>query len=328
MTERVLVTGITGYMGQHCGAELFRQGYEVVGTARSESKAESTQSALGEVGPADKLTLVEADLLSDDGWDEAVTGCTYVLHVASPFVFAEPTDENELIAPAVEGTTRVIAAAQRAGVKRLVLTSSVAAVSAGKSSGRYGPESWSDSDAKIGTYSKSKTLAERAAWKLNEDNDMELVAINPGAVLGPSLGAAIDGESVTMMSDMIAGKMPMVPDLAFGMVDVRDVARLHVASMTADGAAGKRFIAASTEPAEMIDLAKTLKDAGYDKVSIRKAPTILMKLMGLFNSEVKGMVPSLGKRVSLDNSATFDVLKWEPTPVEDSVLEMAAALSK
>ena len=135
MTERVLVTGITGYIGQHCGAELLRQGYEVVGTVRSKSKAESTRSALGEVGPADKLTLVEADLLSDDGWDEAVTGCTYVLHVASPFVFAEPTDENELIAPAVEGTTRVIAAAQRAGVKRLVLTSSVAAVSAGKSSG-------------------------------------------------------------------------------------------------------------------------------------------------------------------------------------------------
>ena len=327
MTERVLITGITGYIGQHCGAELLSQGYEVVGTVRSQSKAESTRSALAEVGPVDKLSLVEADLLSDDGWDEAVQGCTYVLHVASPFCLAEPKDENELIAPAVDGTTRVVTAAQRAGVKRLVLTSSTAAITAGKDGGRYGPDAWSDTDAKIGAYSKSKTLAERAAWNLSEDGDMELVVINPGAVIGPSLGAAIDGQSVAMMTDMIGGKMPMVPDLSFGMVDVRDVARLHVTAMTADGAAGRRFIAATADPIAMADLAKSLEDDGYEKVPTRRAPNLLMKLMSLFDSDVKGMVPMLGKKIALDNSATFDVLAWEPTPISDSVTEMAASLS-
>jgi dihydroflavonol-4-reductase len=327
MNERVLVTGITGYIGQHCGAELLRQGYEVVGTVRSQSKAESTRSALAEVASVDKLSFVEADLLSDDGWDEAVRGCTFVLHVASPFVFAEPKDENELIAPAVDGTTRVITAAQRAGVRRLVLTSSLAAMIAGRDSGRYGPDAWSDTDAKIGAYSKSKTLAERAAWDLGEGNDMELAVINPGAVLGPSLGAALDAQSVAMMTDMIGGKMPMIPDLTFGMVDVRDVARLHVKAMTADGAAGKRFIAATAEPIALAAVADILRDAGYEKVPSRKAPNVLMKLMGIFDSDVRGMVPMLGKQFALDNSATFDVLAWEPTPVNDSVTEMAAALS-
>ena len=165
-------------------------------------------------------------------------GLHFVIHVASPFLLAEPKDEHDLIAPAVEGTRRVIAAAQRAGVQRLVLTSSTFAIIAGRDSGTYGPDAWSDTTANIGAYAKSKTLAERAAWEAADGGAMELAVINPGAVFGPSLGAKIDGQSVAMITDMIGGKMPVIPDMSLGMIDVRDVARLHVTAMTADGAAG------------------------------------------------------------------------------------------
>ena len=271
--ERVLLTGITGYIGQHCAAELLRQGYEVVGTIRSRVKADATRIAIAKVAPVDGLSFIEADLLSDQGWVEAMKGCAYVMHVASPFMLAEPKDENEMIAPAVEGTRRVIAAAQQARVKRLVLTSSTFAMIAGKDSGRYGPDAWSDTNASIGAYPKSKTLAERTAWAAAKGGDMELTVVNPGAVFGPSLGAKLDGQSVTMVTAMIGGKMPMIPDMSMGMVDVRDVARLHVKAMTADGAAGKRFIAASAEPIEIATVASVLREAGYTKVSSRKAPT-------------------------------------------------------
>jgi len=327
MADRVLLTGITGYIGQHCAAELLKQGFEVVGTIRSRSKADATRAALARAASVERLSFTEADLLCDDGWAEATEDCSFVMHVASPFAMAEPKDENELIAPAVEGTKRVVAAAQRAGVKRLVLTSSTFAVVAGKNSGTYGPDSWSDTGAAIGAYAKSKTLAERAAWQAAEGGTMELVVLNPGAVFGPSLGATIDGQSVAMISDLIAGKMPMIPDVAMGMIDVRDVAQLHVKALTAPGAAGKRFIAASADPVAMATVARVLRNEGYSKVPSRQAPNLLLRFMGLFDREARGMGPFLGKKAAFDNRATFELLDWKPTPIETSLKDMAQALS-
>jgi len=254
-------------------------------------------------------------------------GSTYVLHVASPFLLKEPNDETELIKPAVEGTKRVIAAAQLAGVKRLVLTSSTFAIIAGKETGHYGTDDWSDTDANIGAYAKSKTLAERAAWEAAKRGNMEMTVINPGAVFGPSLGAAMEGQSVTMMTKMITGKIPMIPDMAMGMVDVRDVAKLHVEAMTAQGAAGKRFIACTAEPVEMATVAQVLREAGYKKAPSKKAPTFLLRFMSKFDPEAKGMLPFIGRKASYDNSATFDVLNWKPTPMATSFREMAASIS-
>jgi len=327
MNERVLLTGITGYIGQHCAAELLRAGYEVVGTVRSPVKAEATRSALTRVAPVERLEFATADLLSDAGWDDAMRGCAFVMHVASPFSMSEPTDERELIAPAVEGTERVIAASRRAGVRRLVLTSSTVAVTAGLESGNYGPESWSDVNAGIGAYAKSKTLAERAAWKAAEGGAMELVVINPGAVFGPSLGAKLEGQSVAMMTDLITGKIPMIPDVAMGMVDVRDVARLHVRALTASGVAGRRFIAATAEPVEMATVARVLREAGFTKAPTVRAPSFLLRFMGLFDRNARGMAPFLGRKAVLDNRATFELLGWKPTPIESSFAEMAKALT-
>lgn len=327
MAERVLLTGITGYIGQHCAAELLRQDFEVVGTVRSQPKADATRAALAQATGVERLSFAKADLLADDGWADAINGCSFVVHVASPFVMAEPKDENALITPAVEGTRRVVAAAQRAGVKRLVLTSSTFAVAAGKDSGTYGPDAWSDTAAAIGAYAKSKTMAERAAWQAADGGTMEMVAINPGAVFGPSLGATIDGQSVAMITSMISGKMPMIPDVAMGMVDVRDVARLHVRALTAPGVAGKRFIAASAEPVAMATVASILRSEGYSKVPSKRAPSALLRLMGLFDREARGMGPFLGKRAAFDNRATFELLDWKPTPIAVSLQEMAKALA-
>ncbi len=325
--EKVLVTGITGYIGEHCAAALLREGYEVVGTVRSLAKADATRKAISKVAQTDNLSFVEADLLSDKGWNDAMQGCSYVLHVASPFFLKEPQNENELIAPAVDGTLRVIKAAKSAEVKRLVLTSSTFAIIAGKETGKYGPQDWSDTNKNIGAYAKSKTLAERAAWAEVKGSNLELAVINPGAVFGPPIGSKDGAQNVAMMADMIAGKMPMIPDMAMGMVDVRDVAKLHIAAMTKSGASGKRFIACTAEPIEMSTVTQVLRDAGYSKAPARKAPTFLLKFMGIFDKQVKGMLPFIGKKASYDNSETFEILEWKPTPMSQSFKEMASAIT-
>ena len=327
MLTKVMVTGITGYIGQHCGAELLRQGYEVLGTVRSMEKADMVREGIARVAPIENLTFVEADLLSDKGWKDAMDGCTYVLHVASPFIIAAPKDENEIISPAVDGTLRVLSAAKAAGIKRVVLTSSTVAIISGKLSGHYGTDSWSDPDANIGTYAKSKTLAERVAWEFADTNSIDLVVINPGGVLGPTLTGRVEGESLTFISDIINGKYPLVPDISVLLIDVRDVAKLHVAAITAEGAVGKRFIAASDEPLHFKEVTGILKDAGYKKASTRQAPKFLLKLMSLFDDQVKGLLPMVGERQTVANKETYEILGWEPTPIDQSLIETAESIA-
>ena len=325
--KKVMVTGITGYIGQHCGAELLRQGYEVVGTVRSMEKAEVVREGIAKVAPIENLTFVKADLLSSEGWDEAMMDCKYVLHVASPFIIANPADENEMISPAVDGTLRVLSAAKAAGIKRTVVTSSTVAITSGKLSGHYGTDSWSDPDADIGTYAKSKTLAEQAAWEFARSNDIDLVVINPGGVMGPTLTGRVEGESLTMISDIITGKYPLVPDISVGFIDVRDVAKLHVSAMTAEGAVGKRFIASSDEPLHLKEVTGILKNAGYKKASTRQAPKFLLKIMSIFDDQVKGLLPMVGERQTVENQDTYDILGWEPTSMEQSLIETAESIS-
>ena len=322
-----MVTGVTGYIGQHCGAELLRQGYEVVGTIRSMEKAEAVREGIAKVAPVENLTFVEADLISDEGWDEAMSDCKFVLHVASPFIIADPEDENEMISPAVDGTLRVLSAAKAVGVERIVVTSSLIAIIAGKLSGHYGTDSWSDPNEEIGTYAKSKTLAEQAAWEFAKANDIDLVVINPGGVMGPTLTGRVEGESLTMISDIITGKYPLVPDICVGFIDVRDVANLHVAAMTAAGAVGKRFIASSDEPLHFKEVTGILKNAGYKKASTRQAPKFLLKIMSLFDDQVKGLLPMVGERQTVANEETYEILGWEPTPMDQSLIETAESIS-
>ena len=329
--EKVLVTGASGFIAEHCIIELLKNGYSVKGSLRSMNREQEVRDAVKTETDDTKLEFCKLDLLEDDGWEDAMWDCDYLMHVASPFVIEDPKDENELIKPAKEGTLRALNAAKKAGIKRVVLTSSVAAVNSHMMSGTSDHTTWTDINSKYVTpYQKSKTIAEKAAWDFynNQDsnNKMELAVINPGGVMGPQLGNDLGGASTQIVSQLISGKFPMIPALSFPFIDVRDVAILHLKAMTTPDADGKRFIAAHSKPTWMYEVAEVLSAAGYEKIKLKKAPSFMLKLIGLFDNKTKSLVPMLDKYVPCDNSQTVKVLNWEPMPWEQAFIEHAKSI--
>ena len=329
--EKVLVTGASGFIAEHCIIELLKNGYSVKGSLRTMNREQEVREAVKTETDDAKLEFCKLDLLEDDGREDAMWDCDYLMHVASPFVIEDPKDENELIKPAKEGTLRALNAAKKAGIKRVVLTSSVAAVNSHMMSGTSDHTTWTDINSKYVTpYQKSKTIAEKAAWDFynNQDNSnkMELAVINPGGVMGPQLGNDLGGASTQIVSQLISGKFPMIPALSFPFIDVRDVAILHLKAMTTPDADGKRFIAAHSEPTWMYQVAEVLSAAGYEKIKLKKAPSFMLKLIGLFDNKTKSLVPMLDKYVPCDNSQTVKVLNWEPMPWEQAFIEHAKSI--
>ena len=329
--EKVLVTGASGFIAEHCIIELLKNGYSVKGSLRTMNREQEVRDAVKTETDDTKLEFCKLDLLEDDGWEDAMWDCDYLMHVASPFVIEDPKDENELIKPAKEGTLRALNAAKKAGIKRVVLTSSVAAVNSHMMSGTSDHTTWTDINSKYVTpYQKSKTIAEKAAWDFynNQDNSnkMELAVINPGGVMGPQLGNDLGGASTQRVSQLISGKFPMIPALSFPFIDVRDVAILHLKAMTTPEADGKRFIAAHSEPTWMYQVAEVLSAAGYEKIKLKKAPSFMLKLIGLFDNKTKSLVPMLDKYVPCDNSQTVKILNWEPMPWEQAFIEHAKSI--
>lgn len=333
--KKVLVTGISGYVGQHCAAELLKKGYAVRGSVRSLAKTKEVTEGIGKVvDPKGNLEFCELNLMKDEGWEEAMHGCDYVLHVASPYIAKEPKDENELIKPAVDGTLRALKAAKRAGIKRIVITSSMVAM-LGDANGSIdiNQDSWTNVNAKHATaYLKSKTLAERSAWEFinaqQGDNKLELVVINPGPVYGPTLSGNLSGESMNMYKNLITGKMPMLPQASINMSDVRDIASIHVQALENDAANGQRFIVTTEKAHSFQEMAQILKSNGYDKVSTKLAPNILLRFMANFNSEMKGMLPFVGNTFNGDVSATMKTFNWKPIPLEKTVLDTAESVKQ
>ena len=330
----VLVTGASGFIGLHCVLALLEAGYRVRGTLRTPERAESLRRALRAfTEPGDRLEFASADLMDDAGWDEATRGCRFVLHVASPLPMAPPKDENELIRPAREGTLRVLRAAAAAGVERVVVTSSLAAVLYGHD--RSGDRVFDENDwsipEKCQPYEKSKTLAERAAWDFVEslpaDRRLELVAINPGLVLGPVLerDTGTSGEAVRKL---MAREFPGCPNFGWAAVDVRDVAAAHVAALETPAAAGQRFCCA-TDHAWMRDIAEILdrnfRDRGY-KVPTRSIPDFLVKAIALFDKTTRVVVHELGQHQYIDNRKIVDVLGWKPRSLEEMVVDMGNSM--
>ena len=329
--EKVLVTGASGFIAEHCIIELLKNGYSVMGSLRSMNREQEVRDAVKTETDDTKLEFCKLDLLEDDGWEDAMRDCDYLMHVASPFVIEDPKDENELIKPAKEGTLRALNAAKKAGIKRVVLTSSVAAVNSHMMSGTSDHTTWTDINSKYVTpYQKSKTIAEKAAWDFynNQDNSnkMEMAVINPGGVMGPQLGNDLGGASTQIVSQLISGKFPMIPALSFPFIDVRDVAILHLKAMTTPDADGKRFIAAHSKPTWMYEVAEVLSAAGYEKIKLKKAPSFMLKLIGLFDNKTKSLVPMLDKYVPCDNSQTVKILNWEPMPWEQAFIEHAKSI--
>lgn len=332
--ETVLVTGGSGFIGSWCVIELLRRGYVVRTTVRDLAKAPAARTAIeAVVDPGNRLSFHAANLTSDDGWDAAAEGCDYVLHVASPLGVAEPKDPDVLIRPAREGAERALRAAIRAGVKRVVQTSSVAATDRVKPGDWVADESvWSDPKARgVSAYAQSKTLAERAAWALVEAEGggrTTLATVNPALVLGPVISADYS-DSVQVVERIMTGRMPGLPRLGFNIVDVRDVADLHIRAMTAPEAAGQRFIAAANH-AWMADVAAILKDglpaAAAAKITTRKVPDIVMRVAGLFDRELGSVTSGLGRKRDFSSARAQTLLGWSPRPLAETVLDCAESL--
>ena len=324
--EKVLVTGATGYIGLHCIHQLLSQGYAVNGSVRSpERKDEIFQALENHNTSTENLNIFTFDLNDDEGWDEGMEGCDYLLHVASPIAL-ENHDEDFFVKPAVAGVNRAMKFAKKHNVKKVVLTSSVAAIyETMESKSYYDENDWSDPEnPAISHYSKSKTLAERAAWEFveNENHPFELAVINPALVIGPSLSGDL-GESNKAIEMVATGKMPVAVPLQFGYVDVRDVATAHILAMQNPASNGERFALAEKD-LWYGDVAKVLRDNGFDKAPTLAVPVWLAKILAIFSKELKLAVPYLGRLRSVKNtSKAKDILGWNPRPAEESIVEIA-----
>lgn len=330
----ILVTGASSFVGIHTVVQLLQQGYTVRGTIRSLSKEAEVREAVAKYGQTnDRLEFKAADLEQDAGWEEALSGIEYVLHVASPFPLFEPENEDELIIPAVQGTLRVLRAAHKAGVKRVVQVSSTAAIVSGhrEKNRRFTEEDWSILENDIGAYAKSKTLAERAAWEFihsaENTNRMELVAINPPLILGPIPNKNFR-TSVELVRTYMLGQVPGVGRIKMGLVDVRDVASALLLAMTTPEAAGHRFLC-SGGTLWLKEIAGILHSEfsprGY-KIPTLEFPSWAVRFLGLFDKKIARVADELDVDFEQSNEKAKRILKWNPRPVREAILGMAESL--
>jgi nucleoside-diphosphate-sugar epimerase len=331
----VLVTGGSGFIGGHAIVQLLATGHQVRTTVRNLQREAEVRAMLrvGVAEPGDRLSFVAADLAEDAGWTEAAGGCDYVLHVASPLPPNVPKHEDELIVPAREGTLRVLRAARDAGVKRVVLTSSFAAIGYGYTSAttQFDETSWTELHGEyLPPYQKSKTLAERAAWDFitKEGGTLELSVVNPVGVFGPVLGPDYSA-SILIVQRMMDGAMPGAPKLYFGVVDVRDVVDLHIRAMTHPAAKSERFLAVAGDFVSMLDIAKILKahmGATAKRVPTREIPNWLLRIAALRDPAIKLILPELGKVKNATNEKAKRLLAWNPRSNEESIVATAESL--
>jgi dihydroflavonol-4-reductase len=336
MTQQVLVTGGSGFVGARCVVDLLTAGYTVRTTVRSPARAADVRAQVQAAGleAGEELTFAVADLTSDDGWADAVAGCDFVLHVASPFPTGEPKHEDDLIVPARDGALRVLKAARDAGVQRVVLTSSFAAIGYGHAPADrpFTEEDWTelDSGVHISSYVKSKTIAERAAWDFidREGGALELATVNPVGVLGPLLGKDYSS-SVRLVKTVGDGRLPRLPRVSFGIVDVRDVALLHRLAMTHPEAAGERFLAVSGEPVSAQELALLIRGhlgPSGKRISTKLIPDWVLRAAAPFSRSVRSNLGDMGvvRRGTAEKARR--ILGWTPIPRDEAILATVDSL--
>jgi dihydroflavonol-4-reductase len=334
MADTVLVTGGTGFLGGWCIATLLEQGFEVRTTVRDLAREQAVRDTVARAGTVadNRLTVVRADLLSDDGWADAVDGSRFVMHVASPFPPVQPKDPDELIVPARDGALRVLRAALEAGVERVAMTSSIAAIRAGRDSTAEHPlteADWTDGNDLARTpYVRSKAIAERAAWEHVREAGAQdkLATINPGAIIGPALN---EDHSYSLQAiQRLLGGLPAAPRLGFTFVDVRDVAALHLLALTNPAAGGERYIA-TDRFLWTAQVAAILRDRLGDaagKVPTRVAPNILIRALALFDGSLRSVVGDLGKESFITSEKARTQLGWTTRPIEDSIEDTGRSL--
>ena len=332
MTDIVLVTGGSGYIAGFTIRQLIEQGWTVRATIRNLDREAEVRDWLKVDN--DRLSFVAADLTSDAGWAEAMAGCSHVVHMASPLPMNAVKDENELIVPARDGALRAIRFARDAGVTRLVMTSSVAAIFYGRTAGKdkFTEADWTNVAAgDVSAYAKSKTIAERAArdWIAAEGGSLEFVTVNPGMVLGPLLGTDFS-PSLEVVKRVLEGTYPALPDLGFNLVDVRDVADLHIRALVAPDISGERFMAVAPHGfLRLMEIAAILRERLPDhagKVPTRRMPNWVMRIVSLFDPAVRQLVGELGKVRHAEPTHAMEKLGWRPRPAVDSVVDTANSL--
>ncbi|MEM6383861.1 MAG: aldehyde reductase [Pseudomonadota bacterium] len=336
MAETVFLTGASGFIAKHIIVQLLDAGFYVRGSVRSLRRSQEVIDAVSpHVKDAEnlqaRLSFVALDLAKDDGWEGVMEGCSALLHTASPFPLQQPKNEDEIIRPAVEGTLRALKAAKDAGIERVVLTSSAVAVMYGElpaSKSMYDEADWSeDFHPTQNPYGRSKTHAEKAAWAFVEEQapDMKLTTINPVLVAGPALDANY-GTSLQVVERILSGKDPMQPRFGIPIVDVRDVAEMHVKALQTPESAGLRILA--TEGFMwMRDMAATLKEAYPDRsIKPREAPDFMIKLMSFFDGDIKTIVPQLGQIKRVSNERARTVLGIDFIKAKDSLLASAQSI--
>lgn len=324
----VLVTGGSGFVGSYSVLQLLAAGHEVRTTVRNLDREGEVRAMLrrGGADPGERLSFFAATLEDDRRWAEAMAGCDQVLHIASPFPPSAPKHEDELIIPAREGALRVLRAARDAGVKRVVLTSSFAAIGYGHPERRapFDETVWTDpSAADLGAYVKSKAIAERAAWDFiaKEGGGLELSVINPVGIFGPVLGPDF-ASSIQIVKGMLEGAMAAVPRLFFGVVDVRDVADLHLRAMTSPAARGERFLATSGDFLSLLDIATILRARLGDaarRAPRRQLPDWVTRIAAVFTPALRQSLPELGKVKNATNEKARRLLGWSPRSAEEAL---------
>lgn len=332
MAETVLVTGGAGFVASWCIVDLLNQGFAVRATMRDSARGGALRAAIGAKAPVDQLSFVAADLTRDDGWDEAMAGCAYVLHVASPLGVNNPGAAREAFESAARaGTLRVLRAAVKASVKRVVMTSAAATVRAPHSADKVSDETtWADpDDPALGEYRRSKVLAERAAWDFmaRDGGATEFATVLPGAVFGPLLMRDNLG-SVRVVERLVTGKMPGLPRIGLSIVDVRDLAAVHVRAMTAPEAAGERFLATGEFLwfSDMADALRKALGARAPDVPTRRVPDIVVRTSALFSPTMRALAQDIGKRNATSSEKAKRLLGFAPRPARQTIVDCAESL--
>lgn len=329
--ELVLLTGVSGFIAKHVALKLLNAGYAVRGTLRRIDRADEVRAALAPylTEHAGALSFVQADLEADAGWAEAMVGVSALVHTASPFPITQPKDPATVIRPAVEGTERVLKAAAAAGVTRVILTSSTAAViNEGKPDSLQDEADWCDLHLRTTTpYARSKTLAERTAWEIAKSRGLKLTTINPGLVLGPPLDEHY-GASLGLVERFLKGRDPMLPPMALPVVDVRDVAEMHLRALQRPMTEGRRYLASSGSMA-FVDMGRTLK-AAYPtrRIPTREAPKSIVRLLSFFDPSIKSILPKLGHLERVSNARAVKEMGMEFIAPKAALLASADWLVK